>query len=87
MKNLQVKSKGRAIAKARRIVERDHYSNDGNKRKWLTTFVDSYKNKKYRVELHIWEGSPTRGYVVVGHDTATAFNIGDNVIGKVEWGN
>jgi hypothetical protein len=89
MITMSVLTKNRAIAKARRIVEREAF--DGNKRKWITAHADSYKDKSYRVELHILEGSPTRGYIVVGSGescfgTVTAFDIAENVIGRIEWG-
>ena len=83
MRKIKADTKEQAIIKARKIVERE--SGDGNKRKWLTTSLDSYTNKEYRVELQILEGSPTRGYIAVGRWAATAFDIGDQVIGKVEY--
>lgn len=86
---MSVLTKNRAIAKAKRIVERKAF--DGNKRKWIMTHADSYKDSQYRVELHILEGSPTRGYIVAGSGecdfgTVTAFGIAENVIGRIDWG-
>jgi hypothetical protein len=65
MEPIEAKSKEDAIAKARAYVERLYCCKAGD-RKWLVGVApDSYTNERYRVEIHVLEGSPAKGYVVV----------------------
>jgi len=53
------------IEKAKRKVE---VSYGGIKRQWLKTKIDSYENPLNRIELYVYEGSPTKGYIVVNYE-------------------
>jgi hypothetical protein len=64
-------------AKARVIEAYEHC--DHTERQWLHTFLDSYQTSDYRVELHVLEGSPCKGFVVVnrGRGEVIAFDCRD----------
>ncbi len=54
-----------AIAKAHVSAEKSYHSTSGERRWLIGTVPDSYDNPKYRSELHVLEGSPPKGYVLV----------------------
>ena len=56
-----------AVNRARAAVER-RYGEDP-RRAWQTAWVDSYAQPDYRIELHVWAGSPAKGWVIVNHGT------------------
>ena len=61
-------NKSMSMAAARTAVEKRFHAKPGD-RKWLVGHApDSYDNPHYRTEIHVLEGSPPKGYVVVfGH--------------------
>ena len=65
-----------AIESAKAAVVKSYEGNRPTGRKWLKAHVDSYKNKDYRIELFVLEGSPAKGFVIAdyGHNCAMAFN-------------
>ncbi len=79
-----------AIDKARLRVDRG-YSPKTGQRKWLVGIPpDSYGTEDYRSELHVLEGSPPKGYVLVlGHDhygSVTGLHCGEKVVCRYWWG-
>jgi hypothetical protein len=86
MKRYRFEGKDVAIAKAREIVEEEN----GGSYNWLTSFVDSYGQERYRIELHVLEGSSPKGYIVVNCseacETATAFGLGDELLAQIYFG-
>jgi hypothetical protein len=63
------------------------YSSTYDDRPWETSGIDSYGTDEYRIEIHVWKGSPVKGYVVInnGTRTARAFSVNDKIIFKVGW--
>jgi len=81
--------KDASIVKARKAVER-RYSKKPEGRKWLVGYApDSYSNPHYRTEIHVLEGSPPKGYIVVfghhGGGTTIAFDCSERQIHKWIW--
>jgi hypothetical protein len=63
-----------AIEKARRYVEKRSDGQTGG-RKWLVgTFPDCFGDSRYRVEAHVCEGSPPKGFVLVGRERVVAMD-------------
>ena len=82
-------NKDTSIVKARATVEKS-YSKKSESRKWLVgNAPDSYGNAHYRTEIHVLEGSPPKGYVVVfGHHnggTTIAFDCFEKQIHRWNW--
>ena len=59
-----------AIASARASVVRNYNTRPGMpEREWLVAGCNSYENKNNRVELHVWNGSPAKGWVIANYGT------------------
>jgi hypothetical protein len=86
MKTYKVKSMDAMVAKARGLVERalPGYRPEHD-RKWLVAVTDSYGKPQYRTELHTFEGSPAKGFVVVDRSwgVAMAFDDHRELIGQI----
>jgi hypothetical protein len=81
-----VNGRNESILRARAAVEKKYGTNPGD-RKWLVGVApDSYSDKSYRTEVHVLEGSPPKGYVIVfGHNgggRTIAFDCGEQIIHK-----
>jgi hypothetical protein len=61
-----------AILRAREAV-RQRYGGAGD-RQWLVAVLDSYDDPCNRIEFHVLEGSPPKGWVVVDQGTAIAYD-------------
>ena len=59
-----------------------------NKRKWISTHVDSYDGATYRSFLHIMEGTPPRAYILENPERGICVVIGidGDVLGHVQGG-
>lgn len=82
-------NKAEAIAKAEAAVEKS-YNSKPEGRRWLIGHApDSYGDLNYRTSIHVLEGSPPKGYVVVfGHASCgkvMAFDCMEHRIGTWEW--
>ena len=71
------------IERAKKKVEESYGKPDAGRR-WVKTHIDSYKDPQYRIELHVWEGSPAKGYIVVnyseGFDSVRAFGLYNQIV-------
>ncbi len=66
MKQREAGSREEAVEVAREIVTK--YYDSPYERAWLVASPpDSYKELRYRAEVHVREGSPPKGYVLVGY--------------------
>ncbi len=54
-----------AVAKAHASVEKAYRCKPGERRWLVGAAPDSYGNATYRSEIHVLEGSPPKGYVLV----------------------
>jgi hypothetical protein len=71
------------IETAKKLVEQRINDNFESTRLWeCIGCIDSYENKAYRIELHVYTGSPIKGYVIVSHGTGTvrAFGVHDKIL-------
>lgn len=77
----EAKDRGTAIAIACGLVSRWYDGAHPFERRWLHAIPeDSYSNPDYRTELWVREGSPPKGYVLIGYGFVLGFgNIGDLV--------
>lgn len=65
------------IALAHLVADAAYDRAETGKRRWLVGHPpDSYGSKAYRTELHVLEGSPPKGFVVVNHGLAVALSNG-----------
>jgi hypothetical protein len=68
MRSEKCDTKEEALEKARLCAEQAHGDPSGS-RPWLVGAApDSYGEPQYRTEVHVWEGSPPKGYVFITGD-------------------
>lgn len=73
MKFIEVENRNKAISRARKRVVTNY--GDEN-RKWLIGKApDCYGNPRYPTEIHVLEGSPARGFVLVTEGSAIAISL------------
>jgi hypothetical protein len=61
-------------------VEKNYDVPNSIKRNWLKTNLDSYEDSRFRIELHVREGSPCKGYILI--DRRNGIVRGYNIDGK-----
>lgn len=80
---MEILTRDQAIRKARNRVVGDY---GDERRKWLISpELLCYGNPKYPTEIHVLEGSPARGYVLVADDFAIAITMTGECLRKYEF--
>ena len=69
-----VDNREEAIAKAKTYVEKRAGSPTGERNWLIAAAPDSYGDEYNRVELQILEGSPPRGFVLIGRQRVVAMD-------------
>ncbi len=86
MRSLETKDRKGAVEQARRIVAEAYDGAHPFERKWLGAFPpDSYGQRQYQAELHVREGSPPKGYVLVGYGFALGVGISGELLCRVKF--